>query len=129
MGAAETIERIVAQCDFETQIIPYDAKYREQVWAGALEMHDNSTFREYELDPTKLFQQLEAADKYPDTLRFRQPCGEGQFDLLSFMRMLPASAPVNVEVINEELDKRAPADVAKHLFATTAALLEKCAGQ
>ena len=34
MGAAETIERIVAQCDFETQIVPYDPQYRDQVWAA-----------------------------------------------------------------------------------------------
>ena len=66
-------------------------------------------------------------DFFPDTLRFRRPCGEGEFDLVSFMRLLPDSAPVNVEVISEELDKRSPAEVARLLYTTTAATLEKAA--
>lgn len=70
--------------------------------------------------------QATISDYIADCLLYRLPCGEGEFDLAGFMRMLPASAPVKVEVINEELDKRAPAEVAKLLYQTTAAMLESC---
>lgn len=66
-------------------------------------------------------------DYFPDTLRNRVPCGAGEFDLMGFLALLPDTAPVNVEVINEELDRRAPADVAKLLHDTTVATLEKAA--
>ena len=65
-------------------------------------------------------------DYIADCLLYRLPCGEGEFDLDGFMRMLPASAPVNIEVINQELDKRAPAEVARLLYQTTVAMLESC---
>lgn len=88
-----------------------------------------------DIDPGRVFMvQIDDGPMKPtvanyiaDTLAYRQPCGEGEFDLMSFLKLLPDSAPVNVEVINEELDKRAPAEVAKHLYATTLATLEKAA--
>jgi len=64
-----------------------------------------------------------AADYIDDCLRFRLPCGEGEFDLDAFMRLLPASAPVNVEVINDALDRRPAAEVAALLYDTTATML------
>lgn len=67
------------------------------------------------------------ADYIADTLAYRVPCGEGEFDLNGFLHLLPADAPVNVEVINEELDRRPPADVAKLLYRTTLSVLDTAA--
>jgi hypothetical protein len=78
MSREATIRRIVERCDFATQIIPYDDKYRDDVVAGAMEMHDNSTFGDYSLDTDKLVQQLKAAQQYPDTLRFRLAILDGR---------------------------------------------------
>ncbi len=58
-------------------------------------------------------------DYIDDCIRFRQPCGDGAFDLRGFLRLLPPQAPVNVEVINTELDKRPAAEVARLLFEST----------
>lgn len=85
------------------------------------------------IDPKRVFMvQIDDGPMRPtvsnyiaDTLAYRQPCGEGEFDLMGFLKLLPDSAPVNVEVINEELDRRSPAEVAKLLAATTRATLEK----
>ena len=71
MSAAATIRRVVENCDFKTQIIPYSPEYRQQVLDGAHEMHANSMFRDYAFDDSKLIQQIEAVGTYPDTLRFR----------------------------------------------------------
>jgi sugar phosphate isomerase/epimerase len=87
------------------------------------------------IDPKRVFMvqiddgpmQPTLPDFFPDTLRFRQPCGEGEFDLTGFLALLPGTAPINVEVISEALDKRPPADVAKLLYSSTLATLEKAA--
>lgn len=68
-------------------------------------------------------------DYFPDTLKNRQPCGEGEFDLIGFLQRLPRTTPVNVEVINEALDRRPPAEVARLLYSTTVATLEKLTRQ
>ncbi|MCY7308335.1 MAG: hypothetical protein LH632_19835 [Rhodoferax sp.] len=64
-------------------------------------------------------------DYIDDCIRFRQPCGEGSFDLLGFLRLLPPDVPVNVEVISTELDKRPATEVARLLFEST----ERCLRQ
>jgi len=87
------------------------------------------------LDPARVFMiqiddgkmQPTVQDYIQDCLLYRLPCGEGEFDLAGFMRMLPASAPINVEVINEHLDKRPPTEVAALLYRTTVSMLERCA--
>lgn len=66
-------------------------------------------------------------DYIEDCLRFRQPCGEGAFDLTGFLRALPATAPINVEVISEQLDRRPAAEVAALLMATTRAAVAQAA--
>jgi sugar phosphate isomerase/epimerase len=66
-------------------------------------------------------------DYIEDCIRFRLPCGEGAFDLDGFLRRLPHDTPVNVEVINEQLDRQSPADVARHLYTSTAAALARAA--
>ncbi|MEY4265477.1 MAG: hypothetical protein RIS90_12, partial [Pseudomonadota bacterium] len=58
-------------------------------------------------------------DYIEDCLRFRQPCGEGAFDLVGFLRALPPAAPINIEVISETLDRRPPTEVAALLMAST----------
>ena len=58
-------------------------------------------------------------DYIEDCLRFRQPCGEGDFDLVGFLRALPPKAPINVEVISETLDRRPAMEVAALLMAST----------
>ena len=86
------------------------------------------------IDPQRVFMiqindgplQPTVTDYIDDCIRFRVPCGEGEFDLSGFLRMLPLSVPVNVEVINTELDKRDPAEVARLLYGTTAATLLRC---
>jgi sugar phosphate isomerase/epimerase len=65
------------------------------------------------------------ADYIADCLRFRQPCGEGEFDLDGFLRALPPTAPINVEVISERLDQRAPSEVARLLYDSTRAALAR----
>ena len=64
-------------------------------------------------------------DYIADCLRFRLPCGEGEFDLTAFLRLLPATAPVNVEVINEVLERRPAGDIAARLQETTVAALQR----
>ena len=87
------------------------------------------------LDPARVFMiqiddgkmQPTVQDYIQDCLLYRLPCGEGEFDLTALMQMLPASAPINVEVINEALDKIAPMEVAALLYRTTVSMLERCA--
>lgn len=64
-------------------------------------------------------------DYIADCLRFRLPCGEGEFDLTAFLRLLPTTAPINVEVINETLELRPPGDIAALLQKTTVAALQR----
>jgi sugar phosphate isomerase/epimerase len=85
------------------------------------------------MDPKRVFMiqindgtmKPEMPDYFPDCRKFRRPVGEGEFDLKSFMAMLPESTPVNVEVINEELDRQAPRNVADRLYRSTVSLLER----
>ena len=87
------------------------------------------------VDPARVFMvqiddgkmQPKLQDYIQDCLLYRLPCGEGEFDLTAFMQMLPESAPINVEVINEALDKRPPMEVAALLYKTTVSMLERCA--
>lgn len=89
------------------------------------------------IDPARVFMvqindgpmQPTIPDYIDDCLRYRLPCGEGGFDLAAFLRLLPASAPVNVEVINETLEQRAPAEIARLLHASTFDLLQRHAGR
>jgi len=79
------------------------------------------------IDPRRVFTlqindgplQPTLGDYIEDCLRFRQPCGEGAFDLVGFLRALPPTAPVNIEVISETLDRRPPREVAAMLMAST----------
>lgn len=65
-------------------------------------------------------------DYIEDCIRFREPCGQGAFDLAGFMHLLPPDTPVNVEVINEALDRLPALEVAQLLYRSTAATLEAC---
>lgn len=84
------------------------------------------------MDPARVFMiqiddgpmKPDMPDYIADCLKFRRPVGEGEFDLNAFMAMLPASAPVNVEVINEDLDRRPPGEVARLLYRSTVSLLQ-----
>jgi len=61
-----------------------------------------------------------ALDDYiADCVRHRHPVGEGEFPLADFLSIMPASAPVSVEVISLELDALPPAQVARRLYETT----------
>lgn len=60
-------------------------------------------------------------DYIEDCLRYRQPVGEGEFDVVSFLSIMPSNAPISVEVISIELDALPPAQVARRLFDTTCA--------
>jgi sugar phosphate isomerase/epimerase len=84
------------------------------------------------LDPRRVFAiqindgplQPTVPDYIDDCIRFRQPCGAGQFDLQGFLQRLPADTPVNVEVISEDLDRLPALQVAQRLHATTVAALQ-----
>lgn len=65
-------------------------------------------------------------DYIEDCIRFRVPCGHGAFDLCGFMRLLPAATPINVEVINETLDRLPLAELAQLLYTSTVATLQAC---
>ncbi len=54
-------------------------------------------------------------DYVEDCLHFREVPGEGEFDLRGFMDLMPATAPVSVEVPSDVLDQLAPLDVARIL--------------
>lgn len=89
------------------------------------------------IDPARVFMvqindgplQPTIPDYIEDCLRYRLPCGEGEFDLAAFLQLLPAAAPVNVEVINETLEQRAPAEIAGLLYASTFDLLQRHDGR
>lgn len=79
------------------------------------------------IDPRRVFTlqvndgplQPTVGDYIDDCLRFRQPCGEGDFDLVGFLRALPPKAPINVEVISETLGRLPAMEVAALLMAST----------
>jgi GNAT superfamily N-acetyltransferase len=59
-------------------LIPYDPRYRDQVIQIASEMHADSMFRDYRLDPDKLIAQIQAAETRPDELYFRMAVANGE---------------------------------------------------
>ena len=62
-------------------------------------------------------------DYVQDCLHHRQVMGEGEFDLGALMAMLPAEAPVSIEVPDDDLDLLDPGEVARRLADATRALL------
>lgn len=65
-------------------------------------------------------------DYLDDTLHYRRAPGDGEFDLVGFLRALDAvgvHAPISVEVISDELDQLPPAVVARRLGDATRAVL------
>jgi sugar phosphate isomerase/epimerase len=58
-----------------------------------------------------------------DCLHHREAPGEGEFDLRAFMSLLPPSAPVSIEVPDDDLDRLPPLDVARLLHDETARYL------
>jgi len=65
-------------------------------------------------------------DYIEDCIRFRVPCGQGAFDLAGFMHLLPPTTAINVEVINEELDRLPFTQLAQLLYDSTVATLKAC---
>jgi sugar phosphate isomerase/epimerase len=58
-------------------------------------------------------------DAMEDTSYRRRPPGEGEFDLIGFLRMLDdwgVTAPISVEVMSAELSALPPSEVAKRVF-------------
>jgi sugar phosphate isomerase/epimerase len=65
-------------------------------------------------------------DYLEDTIRYRQAPGEGEFDLVGFLRTLDGvgvRAPISLEVISDELEQLPPAVVAARLGDGTRAVL------
>jgi sugar phosphate isomerase/epimerase len=58
-------------------------------------------------------------DYLQDCIHHREVPGEGEFDLVTFLRALPSEPPVSVEVIDDDLDALAPSEVAARLVAAT----------
>ena len=70
-------------------------------------------------------------DFVTDTLLHRLAPGEGDFDLVGFLRLLDSrgvSAPISVEVLSGSLAARPAGEVAKLLAATTRKVLAEAAG-
>jgi sugar phosphate isomerase/epimerase len=55
-------------------------------------------------------------DYIPDCLHYRCPLGEGEFPLVEFLSILPADAPLSVEVIDDDMDLLPTAAVANRLY-------------
>lgn len=55
-------------------------------------------------------------DYIPDCLHYRCPLGEGEFPLREFLALLPADAPLSVEVISDEMDLLPTSAVAGRLY-------------
>lgn len=58
-----------------------------------------------------------------DCLHYREPPGDGEFDLRVFLELLPDAAPLSVEVIDDDLDLLAPAATAALLMEATRSYL------
>jgi sugar phosphate isomerase/epimerase len=67
------------------------------------------------------------SDDYLDECtRYRQPPGEGDFDIAGFLDALSSTgsaAPISVEVLSDELDQMAPGTVARRLAAASRRVL------
>jgi sugar phosphate isomerase/epimerase len=71
-------------------------------------------------------------DLMEDTSHRRRPPGEGQLDLVGFLRLLDdlgVRAPISVEVFSDELDAASPAEAAKRAFEGAAATVAKARGR
>ena len=55
-------------------------------------------------------------DYIPDCLHYRCPLGEGEFPLKDFLGLLPADAPLSVEVIDDDMDLLPTTVVAHRLY-------------
>ncbi len=62
-------------------------------------------------------------DYVQDCLHYREPPGDGEFDLRAFLELLPDTAPLSVEVIDDDLDLLAPAAAAALLMEATRSYL------
>ncbi|MFN8020939.1 MAG: TIM barrel protein [Acidimicrobiales bacterium] len=62
-------------------------------------------------------------DYLRDCLHHREPPGEGEFDLRAFVELLPAHAPVSVEVPDDDLDRLPALEVAQLLHDEAARYL------
>ena len=62
-------------------------------------------------------------DYLQDTLHYRDLPGEGEFDLVRFLRALPAEAPLSLEVIDDDLDLLPPAEAVALIADATRRLL------
>jgi sugar phosphate isomerase/epimerase len=62
-------------------------------------------------------------DYIEDCLHHRQLPGDGEFDLATFLAMLPADAPISIEVIDDDLDLLDPDVVASMLMKSMSGLL------
>jgi sugar phosphate isomerase/epimerase len=62
-------------------------------------------------------------DYVQDCLHFREPPGEGEFDLRGFMDLVPSHVPVSVEVPDDDLDALTPDAAARILFDETSRYL------
>lgn len=58
-------------------------------------------------------------DYVQDCLHHREVPGDGEFDLRGLLALLPADAPISVEVIDDDLDRLDPAEVARILHTET----------
>jgi sugar phosphate isomerase/epimerase len=66
-------------------------------------------------------------DYLQDTLHHRCLPGDGQFDLVAFLRALPADVPLSVEVIDDDLDALPTADAVARIGDATRKLLAAAA--
>jgi sugar phosphate isomerase/epimerase len=64
-------------------------------------------------------------DYLQDCIHYREVPGEGEFDLVAFLRALPAEAPLSVEVIDDDLDELPPSVVAAKLAEATRSVLDE----
>jgi sugar phosphate isomerase/epimerase len=60
-------------------------------------------------------------DYIPDCLHYRCPLGEGEFPLREFLSLLPADAPLSVEVIDDDMDLLPTPVVADRLYQSLVA--------
>jgi sugar phosphate isomerase/epimerase len=70
-------------------------------------------------------------DYYTDCTRYRNIPGEGEFDLVGFVRLLDEMGvrlPLSVEVISADLQQRPASEVARRLAGATRAVLASARG-
>ncbi len=62
-------------------------------------------------------------DYVQDCLHHRELPGDGEFDLRGFLELLPADAPISVEVPDDDLDALPVGEAAAALYEATARYL------